>query len=609
MCSTAHFYVTAARAALSEELGAAEFTLKSNGGVAITGAKGKAPPSSVVIPARFSNQLVPEDEDPCRVDNGGCDAMVTCAADPSDPAGRECGACPAGYAGLSTEKNGCVDIDECATDNGGCFKLTTCVNSAGGRLCGACPAGYTGDGVTCVDVDECLEDNGGCDPLTKCENQPGSSVCTACPPGYKGEGATGCKLESGCSVNNGGCDPLSNCTDLGKSGKSSCGPCPAGYSGDGTSGCVDIDGCVVEPCASGVHCVDVPAPATGRSCGACPPGQVGDGVTCRVNPCFTKNGGCDALTSCRVDVLSPGGRVCSSCPKGYAGSGLAGCEDLDACLASPCFAGVTCTDLPPPSEERRCGPCPPGYSGDGVTCTDVDECAVDNGGCDLRTKCTNIPGSHTCGDCPAGMMGNGYAGCVEPSACATNNGGCDARTNCTDAGGGGTTCDACPAGFSGTGATGCVDIDGCADSPCYPGVVCADTPAPGLPAPGYECGVCPEGMRGNGTHCERCAITARVLASTVVDGLVKRSADLRIVAGLSLMTADCTNTKVGRCTCPRNTADPVVDIEPPSFNVSNPILDLLCEIESIRCRSFAFKMRARNSPTTTPRGTLSGGAR
>ncbi len=39
-----------------------------------------------------------------------------------------------------------------------------------------------------------------------------------------------------------------------------------------------------------------------------------------------------------------------------------------------------------------------------VLCTDTDECAVDNGGCDVLTVCTNHFGSRTCSRCPAGFL-------------------------------------------------------------------------------------------------------------------------------------------------------------------------------------------------------------
>lgn len=39
-----------------------------------------------------------------------------------------------------------------------------------------------------------------------------------------------------------------------------------------------------------------------------------------------------------------------------------------------------------------------------VLCTDTDECAVDNGGCDVLTRCTNHFGSRSCAPCPAGFL-------------------------------------------------------------------------------------------------------------------------------------------------------------------------------------------------------------
>jgi len=40
--------------------------------------------------------------------------------------------------------------------------------------------------------------------------------------------------------------------------------------------------------------------------------------------------------------------------------------------------------------------------------TDVNECAVDNGGCSSNADCTNTPGSFTC-DCVPGYIGDGLS--------------------------------------------------------------------------------------------------------------------------------------------------------------------------------------------------------
>ncbi|NLT33004.1 MAG: hypothetical protein GXX81_06165, partial [Acidobacteria bacterium] len=90
--------------------------------------------------------------------------------------------------------------------------------------------------------------------------------------------------------------------------------------------------------------------------------------------------------------------------------------------------------------------CPPGYEKDsrGI-CVDINECLVNNGGCDPLTTCTNTPGGRTCGACPAGYTGSGLAGCVDINECLVDNGGCDPLTTCTNTPGG-RTCGDCPRG-------------------------------------------------------------------------------------------------------------------------------------------------------------------
>ena len=91
-----------------------------------------------------------------------------------------------------------------------------------------------------------------------------------------------------------------------------------------------------------------------------------------------------------------------------------------------------------------------GYSGDGLTCTDVNECATNNGGCGGNATCTNSPGSFSCA-CNSGYTGVAPS-CVDVNECATNNGGCDlVNATCTNTPGS-RTC-ACNAGFIGDGLT------------------------------------------------------------------------------------------------------------------------------------------------------------
>ena len=46
-----------------------------------------------------------------------------------------------------------------------------------------------------------------------------------------------------------------------------------------------------------------------------------------------------------------------------------------------------------------------------LKCTDINECAKDNGGCDPKRKCINAPGTRRCGDCPKDMLKDGFTGC------------------------------------------------------------------------------------------------------------------------------------------------------------------------------------------------------
>ena len=74
-----------------------------------------------------------------------------------------------------------------------------------------------------------------------------------------------------------------------------------------------------------------------------------------------------------------------------------------------------------------------GYSGNGYSCSDIDECLVDNGGCSRTpyVECVNTQGSHTCGGCPPGYSGSGRF-CSYVGYCVVNNGGCHPMATCIE---------------------------------------------------------------------------------------------------------------------------------------------------------------------------------
>merc|ERR1711934_903071 len=79
-------------------------------------------------------------------------------------------------------------------------------------------------------ADPCKTNNGGCDSKRKCTSTGGVASCGNCPAGFTNDGAKGCK--DPCKTNNGGCDANRECTSTG--GVVTCGDCryalhPAGY--------------------------------------------------------------------------------------------------------------------------------------------------------------------------------------------------------------------------------------------------------------------------------------------------------------------------------------------------------------------------------------------
>ncbi|XP_067934643.1 cartilage oligomeric matrix protein-like [Watersipora subatra] len=160
------------------------------------------------------------------------------------------------------------------------------------------------------------------------------------------------------------------------------------------------------------------------------------------------------------------------------------------CAADPCYPGVICTPTP---TGYTCGNCPAGMTGDGVDCQPLITCLDEP--CFPTVECTDTDTGYVCGPCPKGFQGNGTH-CVSDVTCIDEP--CfmlteDIRSLCTDTIFG-PECGPCPPGYSGDGTkNNCTAT--CALDPCFFGVECTDTPT------GPVCGTCPIGFQGNGEEC------------------------------------------------------------------------------------------------------------
>lgn len=222
------------------------------------------------------------------------------------------------------------------------------------------------------------------------------------------------------------------------------------------------------------------------------------------------------IDSCSCVGGAPGTRTCVS--RGVFGPCAceedAGVPDSGRPSCADCAPDALCNE---DAGSTSCT-CRSGFSGNGMTCTDVDECLTNNGGCDPLTICINSRGDRTCGSCPAGYSGTGETQCLDVDECLVSNGGCDPLTTCTNTPGG-RACGPCPGGYTGDGASGCVDLDECAIAgTCAINEVCANTQG------SHTCS-CGPGYANDGGACSR--IFASV--SGTVSGLA--GSGLRLAQG------------------------------------------------------------------------------
>ncbi|XP_071497188.1 uncharacterized protein [Diadema antillarum] len=334
---------------------------------------------------------------------GRCDSpQVDCPRSPTEHSfghASECSECPIGWL--------CVDgyATHCPT-----YTYVTCNTTYCPDECTTCEAG-----TACFDGQRFP-----CGPGTFSRGYDTES-CKPCAPGsYNNE-----SLQSECTC----CDSGFSSTE----GKTECTPCqPSEFSLGDCSVC--------QPCLSEADCpcLSLPGPCT-------------EGVTC-------------------VNTGGTGGYRCLDCPKGFTGTGD-NCRDINECSeANPCYVNTSCVNLEPGFE---CGSCPPGFNGKvphGIgleyarshvqVCTDINECAIDNGGCDVHAICENTIGSFTCTTvCEAGyIIGDDGRGCTPGDYCFLDLDDCHGNASCTTTGEGTFQCE-CDGGFAGNGVVCELDDD------------------------------------------------------------------------------------------------------------------------------------------------------
>ncbi|XP_078573391.1 uncharacterized protein LOC144860148 isoform X3 [Branchiostoma floridae x Branchiostoma japonicum] len=395
--------------------------------------------------------------------------------------------CTAGFTGSRCQ----TDKNECSSNNGGCDQ--TCTNTRGSYTC-SCRQGFVldSDGRGCSDHDECAAGDHGCQQ--QCQNSHGGYSC-GCEDGYElaRNGKTCNDIDEcasnpcsqTCTQNAPGHGYQCSCGDgytLGDDG-TSCEPqCPQGCANGGRCAspgvCDCVDGFAGDACQEPVC---APPCENGGVCDApdvcfCQPGFNGDRCENDIDECTLNNGGC------AHNCTNEQGSYRCECREGWVLDGNnKGCSDHNECATDD----HGCDFCQNTDGNYRCY-CPDGYllDDDGKTCVDINECAGANG---CEEICMNTNGSYACACLPGFYLdGNGLS-CLDHDECATHDHGC--QHQCVNARGF-YSCE-CHDGFLlQDDLRSCVDIDECAaeEPPCEQ--ICENSEG------GYQC-LCEEGYQLN----------------------------------------------------------------------------------------------------------------
>uniref|UniRef100_A0A8C3Q0S8 Stabilin 1 n=1 Tax=Chrysolophus pictus TaxID=9089 RepID=A0A8C3Q0S8_CHRPC len=235
----------------------------------------------------------------------------------------------------------------------------------------------------------------------------------------------------------------------------------------------------------------------GRDCQACPGGleaPCGNRGTC--DDKISGSGRCNCSqafigTSCELCAPGRYGPECQECnctEHGVCNGGLHGdgfCFCVEGWTGERCEVPLavkpTCSPPCHPQASCRAGnlcECDMHYEGDGRTCTVIDMCSQDNGGCATHAACTQLGVNVSC-TCAVGYWGDGYV-CEPIDRCADGrNGDCSEHAHCISTGPNKRRCE-CKRGYIGDGIQ-CLEeavppTDRCLDSngQCHREAVCTD---------------------------------------------------------------------------------------------------------------------------------------
>eukprot|EP00063_Salmo_salar_P056671 XP_014031506.1 PREDICTED: signal peptide, CUB and EGF-like domain-containing protein 2 isoform X7 [Salmo salar] len=309
--------------------------------------------------------------------------------------------------------------DACAEGSDGCHIDAICQYTQASYKC-TCKVGFKGDGKHCEDIDECdIEYNGGC--VHECNNIPGNYRCT-CHDGFNlahdGHNCLGkihFRLQDvdECVFNNGGCQY----TCVNTMGSYEC-CCKDGFFlSDNQHTCIhrSVEGLSCMNKEHGCAHICKETPKGGVACECRPGFELAKNQRGCILTCNHGNGGCQHTCEdmeqgpiCRCHVrytLHSDGRSCVERDETTTESSDHNATSftevdkrvkrrlfMENCAVNNGGCDSTCKDT---STGVRCS-CPVGFTlqPDGKTCTDINECELHNGGCDHF--CRNTIGSFEC---------------------------------------------------------------------------------------------------------------------------------------------------------------------------------------------------------------------